>query len=60
MAGLIALIKSMRPMIQLDELKEMLISGSVELGTPGKDIVYGYGFPDPNEVFNLTFPGGMV
>lgn len=42
-AGLAALVWSMQPALSPNEVQTMIQDTAVDLGTPGKDIYYGYG-----------------
>lgn len=50
-AGLVALMKSATYLLQPEEIKNILSNSSIDLGDPGKDNIYGYGFPIPFNVF---------
>ena len=52
-----AYVKMAEPELDSDQLKNRLISYSVDLGTAGKDKYYGYGCPYMADYFANTFGG---
>ena len=46
LAGLAALYKQMNPGADLTAFRQALAGSSMDLGTNGKDVQYGWGFPD--------------
>jgi hypothetical protein len=63
-AGAVALMMEANPGLQHDEIKQVLMDTSVDLGAPGKDNVYGQGrvdaFAAVDAVFGLSFQSATV
>ncbi|GGB42817.1 S8 family serine peptidase [Fictibacillus barbaricus] len=53
-SGTAALMLSKNPLLTENELRDLLIKSSVDLGDPGWDIYYGYGRIDMNKAVSLT------
>jgi subtilisin family serine protease len=66
-AGVVALMRSANPDLEVDAIKQILMDTSVDLGVAGEDNVYGHGFVDAYEAvlaalsgFNDTYPPSIV
>ena len=55
-AGVAAIIRSLRPDLSINEVREALMSTSVDLGTPGKDNQYGAGRVDVQALLDSFAP----
>lgn len=52
LAGLAALYKQMNPGADLSAFRQALAGSSMDLGTNGKDVQYGWGFPDARKLIH--------
>jgi len=60
-AGVVALIRSANPDLDVITIKQILMSSANDLGTPGEDNVYGWGFLDAYEAVTSAITGyGVV
>ncbi len=44
----------------IDDIENMLIENCVDLGDPGYDLEYGWGYPLPDSLFNLPFTVRLI
>jgi subtilisin family serine protease len=56
-AGVVALIRSVAPDMDVDLVKQILIETCVDLGNPGEDNTYGHGFIDAYEAVLAAMSG---
>ena len=56
-AGVVALIRSVAPDLEVDLVKHILMDTCVDLGTPGEDNTYGHGFIDAYEAVLAAMEG---
>ncbi|MFW9929897.1 MAG: S8 family serine peptidase [Candidatus Thorarchaeota archaeon] len=54
--GAIAFLYSLRPNLTINQMKSILLNSTTDLGTPGKDIYYGYGLLN---VTNMLIEAGV-
>jgi hypothetical protein len=58
-AGIAALLLSADPMATTNQIRNSMISSAADLGTAGRDDIYGYGRVDAQAAYNeLTSPSG--
>ena len=55
-AGALALVWSIEPAAPANRVKEALLSSTVDLGTPGFDLIYGYGLINAFEAAKQIAP----